>query len=114
MFALYLQRDQRYQAALGAWQRCMATSGWTATSPDAVIASLESLAAHRTSAVSLARMQQAEAAADGRCDARSDLRAARADAREAFLRTQPASTLNLLAHMLQVRQQALVRANRTS
>lgn len=114
MFAPYLQHDQRYQAALGAWQRCMAASGWTATSPDAVIASLESLAAHQTSAASLARTQQAEGAADGRCDARSDLRAARADARGAFLRIQPATTLNLLARVLQVRQQAFVRANRTS
>lgn len=110
MFALYLQHSQRYQAALGMWQRCMAASGWTTTSPDAVIASLQSPATRQTSAASLARTQKAEAAADGRCDARSKLRAIRADTRTAFLRTQSPGTLALLAHLLRVHQEAVRRA----
>jgi hypothetical protein len=110
MFALDLQHSQRYQAALDMWQRCMAASGWPTTSPDAVIASLQSLATRQTPAASLARTQQAEAAADGRCDARSKLRALRADTRTAFLRTQSPRTLALLAHLLRVHQQAVRRA----
>lgn len=106
----HLASTATYQAALRRWQRCMAHAGRTATTPAALIQSLQAEAVRGASASKLAREQRAAAVTDQKCDAVSDLRRTGATQREVFLRDQPARTRSRLEAVWRHRQQALVRA----
>ncbi|WP_377267541.1 hypothetical protein [Peterkaempfera sp. SMS 1(5)a] len=114
-FDTFLATNRPYQSALAAWRRCMAQSGWQATTPTNAIQASQSLAdtsGSRTDAV--AKRQSSEVAADIRCDTASDLRGTRTEQRNTFVHHLPTRTRDWLAQTEQAKLQALRRIPRTA
>jgi len=110
-FFATLGRDDGYRHAVDLWRGCMRRAGHPAKTPAAVIGALKQLLAGGTPPAVIAAREQAAAAADMSCDARSRLRALQRRLLVAYSRRLPAAVRDALAAVADRRRTALAAVN---